>query len=77
MADPGHTHGDLKERIEKIHKEAEHERNVKEKHVSECAGFAGQGVGFVIGGLLQLQLAAAACMHGRDLTALIKAAARS
>jgi hypothetical protein len=33
MADPGHHHGSLKTEVEKIHKEAEHEHNVKEKHV--------------------------------------------
>jgi hypothetical protein len=33
MADPGHHHGSLKTEVEKLHKEAEHEHNVKEKHV--------------------------------------------
>jgi len=33
MADPGHHHSDLKTEVTKIHKEAEHEHNVKEKHV--------------------------------------------
>jgi hypothetical protein len=32
MADPGHHHGSLKTEVEKLHKEAEHEHNVKEKY---------------------------------------------